>query len=266
LGDIVDRIEQNAVLLDRTLWSPAIQVTARFTDRDAKEHVFNFDGNLLYQPPRNLRIDLRPGPGDKVMEIGSNQQDYWVWVEPELRGMWWGRHRHLGKPCAEKILVRPDQLLCALGVGGLPAESEGLYGPARKFGKVYDILYYMKRRDEGGFLLDREYWIDRSAPFQIRVIILRDALGRKTMSAFLDDYRPAWEDGPVVAHKLSIYWPQDDGWFNLSMLSIRGIADTKVRPKSFDRPTADRLPAAVRAHVVQVDADCDPPSSQTDDQ
>lgn len=266
LSNIVDVIARNAALLDRALWSPAIQVTARFTDRDGKEHVFNLDGNLLYQPPRNLRMDLRPGLGDKVMEIGSNPQDYWVWVEPELRGMWWGRHRHLGKACAEKIIVRPDQLLSALGVGGLPTRSEGLLGPARKFGKQFDILYYVKRRPDGSFLLDREYWVDRLPPFQIRVVILRDALGRTAMSAFLEDYRPAWQDGPVVAHESSIFWPQDDGKFTMSMRGVRGVADADVRPGSFDRPTADRLPAAVRANVVQVDADCEQPSSPTDDQ
>lgn len=266
LSDIVDAIDRNAALLDRALWSPAIQVTARFTDQDGKEHVFNFDGTLLYQPPRNLRMDLRPGLGGTVMQIGSNQQDYWVWIEPELRRMWWGRHRHLGKPCAEKIIVRPDQLLCALGVGGLPTESEVLLGPARKFGKKYDILYYMKRGADGGFLLDREYWVDRLPPFQIRVVILRDRFGQTAMSAFLEDYQPAWEGGPVVAHSLSIFWPQDDGKFTMSMRGARGIPDTKVKHRSFDRPTADRLPADVRANVVQVDAECDQRTPPTDDQ
>jgi len=266
LSDIVDGIERNAARLDQALWSPNINVTARFTDHDGKKHVFNFDGTLLYQPPRNLRMDLRPGLGGKVMEIGSNPHDYWVWVEPELRGMWWGRHRHLGKPCSEKILVRPDQLLSALGVGGLPSESESLYGPARKFGKTYDVLYYLKRGDDGGFLLDREYWVDRLPPFQIRVIVLRDSLGRTAMSAFLDDYRPAWEDGPVVAHELSIFWPQEDGKFTMSMRGARGVADANVAAGTFDRPTADRLPADLRANVVQVDADCDQPSPQTHDE
>jgi len=257
LSEIVQTIEQNAALLDRALWSNNVHVTARFEDADGKEHVFNLDGNLLYQPPQNLRLDLRPGLGDQVMQIGSNAQDYWVWIEPELHRMWWGRYRHLHKPCTEKMPVRPDQLLFALGVGGLPKATDTLYGPARKFGRQRDILYYIRPKAGGGFLIDREYWVDRTPPYQIRVVILRDRFGQITMSALLDDYRPAWSEGPLVAHTISIIWPQDDGKFTMFMDSVRGVQASEVRPGSFERPTDGRLPAPVRGNVLQIDADCD---------
>ena len=257
LEEIVSTIEHNAALLDQALWSGSIHVVARFRDEDDREHVYNLDGNLLYRQPRDLRVDLRPGLGNQVMQIGSNENDYWVWVEPELETMWWGRHRHVGKGCARKIVVRPDRIVSALGVGGLPGVEEGLIGPARKFGRNRDILYYLRRLPGGEYKIDREYWIDRVPPYQIRVVIFRDGMGKVSMSALLDNYQPAWEGGPMVARDVSIIWPEDGGKFTLSMDGVRGVPSDGVRAGSFDRPSPERLPRRLRHNVVQVDADCD---------
>ncbi len=77
-----------------------------------------------------------------------------------------------------------------------------------------------------------------------------------TTSAFLDDYRPVWEDGPLVPHAVSIIWHQDDGKFTMSISRMQGLPAEKVSPRAFLRPTADELPAGI-TDAVQVDADCD---------
>ncbi|MBN2561307.1 MAG: hypothetical protein JXQ75_10295 [Phycisphaerae bacterium] len=263
LDEIIETIEGNAALLDRALWSNSVTVTARFTDENGKEHVYNLDSNLLFQPPRDLRMDLRPGLGDQVMQIGSNTEDYWIWIEPEMKRMWWGRHRHAGKRCAGSISVRPDQLVMALGLGGLPRAGDGLIGPARKYGKTYDILYYLRestdvedQRSSGGYWLAREYWVERSPPYMVRIVQFRDRLGRVLMSAFLDDQRRAWEGGPLVAHSISIIWHLDEGKFTMSMGRVRGVPPEKVNADAFARPEADDLPSGIEA-VIQVDSDCD---------
>jgi hypothetical protein len=294
IEEIVATIEANAARLDQafSLWSNSVAVTARFTDRQGKEHVYNLDGNFLFQPPQRLRMDLRPSMGDQVMQIGSNDADYWVWIEPEWKKMWWGRYVHVGKPCTETIAVRPDQLVAALGLGGLPNAEEGLIGPVRKYGRTHDILYYMRRRaveDEApsaersaasrrkdggsstthptplrpassklspGYRLEREFWVDRLPPYLIRVVLFRDALGRETTSAFLDDYRAAWEGGPLVPHAVSIIWHQDNGKFTMFISRVQGLPAEKVGPRAFLRPTREELPAGV-TDVIQVDADCD---------
>jgi hypothetical protein len=289
LDDIVVTIEANAAKLNQALWSNSVAVTARFTDQRGKEHVYNLDSNFLFRPPQCLRMDLRPSMGDQVMQIGSNDADYWAWIEPELHTMWWGRYVHVGKPCATTIAVRPNQLVAALGLGGLPSPSEHLIGPIRKYGRTFDILYYLREEPsaispqlsaeenapptgpaqhstlttqdsalstQDSFLIDREYWVERVPPYLVRVVEFRDRLGRVTTSAFLDDYRAAWEGGPLVPHAVSIIWHQDNGKFTMTIGRAQGLPLEKAPPEKFRRPTRDDLPAGV-TEIVQVDADCD---------
>ena len=267
--EIVRTIESNAARLDRALWSANASVTARFLDRQRVERVYNLEGAFLYQSPRGLRLDLRPGVGDQVMQIGSNDDEYWVWIEPEMQALWWGRYRHLGRPCAGRIAVRPDQLVAALMLGGLPRGDPRLLGPARRFGNAYDILYYLRVDDDGDrssvpatpphaeYRLDREYWVERVSPYLVRVVQFRDSLGRVVTSALLDDYREAWGGGPLVPHTITMHWPLDEGRFTLLLAGLRGLPADKVSPRAFCRPREETLPAGIR-EVIQVDADCEP--------
>jgi hypothetical protein len=253
--EIIDVIQKNAALVDRALWSNSVSVTARFKDEQGKSHTYNLEGSMLFRGPRDLRIDLRPGVGDRVMGLGSNADDYWIWIEPELHLMRWGRHRFAGLACAEKVPARPDQLASVLGFSGLPMAEQRLAGPARQFGTQFDILLYMRQSDDGEWRLERRYYVDRVPPYLIRVVNFHDALGRVVMSAFLDDFRAAWEAGPVVPHKFTILWPLDDAKFYMEAAKIEGRM--AVSPKAFNRPTAAELPSGVR-DIIQVDADCEP--------
>ncbi len=255
-NDIIRVVRENAALLDRSLWSQSVTVKARFKDDKEKEHVYNLEGSLLFRQPRDLRMDLRPGLGDQVMQVGSNAEDFWIWVEPEIKAMHWGRHRHIGKPCAGKIAVRPDQMVSALGFGGLPPSDTPLIGPARKFGKQLDILYYLRPGAEGGFVLDREYWVERSSPFMVRFVLFRDDFGRVTTSALLDDYRSAWEGGPLLPHMISLIWPQDEGKFTVYFDQLRGLEADKVNDRAFVRPERESLPNGI-VDVIQTDHACD---------
>lgn len=254
---IVAAIRENAAKLNRALWSDTIHVTAHLIDADGLEHVQNLDGNLLFVQPRRLRMDLRHGLGTPVMQIGSNDEQYWFWIEPELKGMWWGRHRFVGRPCVGRMAVRPDQLVSALGLGGLPVEADGLSGPMRVSGNRSDLLYYWNEGPEGAVMRVRQYRVSRTPPYLVRLVSFLDGFGRKTMIASLDDYAPAWEGGPRVAHSIVVDWPLEGGRFTITIDRLRGESSDRLRAGWFDRPTGDRLPAGVRSNVVQVDAECE---------
>jgi hypothetical protein len=256
LREIVDVVEQNDALLDQPLWSQGVTVSAKFTDDKGKQHSYNLEGSFLFRRPRSLRMDLRPSMGDQVMQIGSNDEDYWIWIEPEIKTMRWGRHRYTGKPCAESIAVRPDQMAAALGLCGLPKADSGLIGPIRKYGESQDILYYVRLQPTGEYRLEQEYFVDRHPPFMIRVVRYLDAFGRDVMNGCLDDYRPAWKDGPLIAHKISVFWPKDGGQLTLSLGTTKNMEPGKVSPKAFLRPERSNLPPGIE-RIIQVDAPCD---------
>ena len=254
LPDIVSAIQANADRVDRPLWAANVNVTARVKDSRGKRHSYNLEGSLLFAKPRSLRMDLRPGLGDQVMGIGSNSEDYWVWIEPELKAMHWGRHRYADQRCARSAGIRVDQLVDSLGLGGLPSSTEGLTGPTRRAGKKHDILEY---RRPGGVAVEREYWISRAPPYQIHLVNFRDARRRIIMSAMLEEYEPAWQGGPLVPRAVSMIWPQDEGKFTMRISRLKGMEPGKVAANAFVRPGREQLPRDV-VEIIQLDEDCGP--------
>ncbi|MCA9254465.1 MAG: hypothetical protein KDA33_02460 [Phycisphaerales bacterium] len=257
--EIVGTIQRNQSKLNRALWSSNVGVVAHITDKKGDEHSYNLEGTLLFQRPRNLLINLRPGLGGTVMQVGSNEREYWAWVEPELAQMWWGRHENVGKPCSEEVFVNPSELVAAMGIG-LPGADSNLIGPARKSLTTTDALTYMRRLDGGGFKLAQEYRVMREEPFLVDVVIFYDEYGRKAMTASLEDYREAWEGGPLLAHRVSVIWPLEKNKLSLEVGSFKDFDESKLKANAFDRPTASPpLPPDVYAHMLQVDAGCDRP-------
>lgn len=270
-AEIERLIRANGAKLDGALWSPAISVYAEFPDERRVRRSYNLEGTLLFRPPRDLRIDLRPTLGDPVMGIGSNGEDYWLWIEPELHRMRWGRHAHAGMPCAGELPVRPDQLAAVLRPG-LPDDKK-LLGPIRTWGPNYDKLQYVRRGPGDGpagesWLVDREYWVERVEPFMVRQVVFRDVLGRIAVSARLDDYRAAWDSGPMLPHQVNVLWPRENAHFTLRVVGWRPMAKEKVHARAFERPTRETLPAGV-AIIEQIDASCEslssPPTSGPSD-
>lgn len=261
---ILSAISTNAAKLDQPLWSSSVTVSARFIDEDGRRQVFNLEGSLLFQRPLNFRMDLRHGLGEPVMGIGSNDEEYWVWIEPEMGTMRWGRYRHLGKPCTEDVLIRPDHLMQSLGVGGLPEPSADLVGPAPGASGHRDGLVYLRR--SGAAWRKEEYRVDRSPPFQVRGVKYFDHLGRIEMDAYLDEYQSDWPGGPYLPHLINVFWPLEQGRFTLHVDQYRPIAADKIAPRSFLRPTRDVLPPGL-TRIIQIDADCETarPDNRPDD-
>jgi hypothetical protein len=253
LEAITQVIEANSSLLNQPVWSTSVSATARVRDEKSKEHVYNLEGTLLFDKPQNLRMDLRPSIGEQAIGIGSNTYEYWVWIEPELHAMRWGQHRNSGRPCAGRMTIRADQLITAMGMGGLPPASAGVTGPELKAGKRHDILTYY--RQGGQKLVDREYWVSREAPFLIRVVVLKDTSGRQLMSALLDDYKPMWPNGPLAPHTVSIDWPLDKTHFTMQVGAFKQIEPGQIRPTTFARPQGQTMPKGI-TDIVQIDDDC----------
>lgn len=256
LRDIISAIDANAALLNQALWSSTVHVATRFRDESGRLHTFDLDGTLLFRPPHSLRLDLSHPLGEKVMQVGSNDDEYWVWIAPEVRRMWWGRHRNVGRACARRLVVQPNELICALGVAGLPRDDSGELGPTRIHGRQHDILRYWRRIESGEYRLAREYRVDLAPPHLVRVVVFRDEFGDYEVSAYLDEHRPAWPGGPLVPHAIHVISHKNRDEFTLRMKAAEPRPDNAIAPRAFLRPT-DRLPAEIGDNIVQIDDDCD---------
>lgn len=258
--EIIEQIQSNAAKLDAALWSSSVTATARLIDDRKQSHVFNVEGNLLHVPPRGFRMDLRHGIGPTVIGLGSNDDTFWIWIEPELHVMRWGHHRNAGRPCCASMPVRPDQLVSALALGGLPGAEPGFSGPILRAGRIYDILTYTVAST--GEI--REYYVERSPPHLVRLVRFRDASRRDVLSVYLEEFRPAWPDGPLLPHAASVFWPLDDARFVLRIGGYQPRSLAQVSPRAFVMPDRETLPDGIRA-IIQIDADCEPLKALSDD-
>lgn len=266
LSAIVNTINGNNSQIDRPLYASPVQVTAKFVDDRGHSHSYVLEGGLLVRCPSDFRLDLRHSLSEPIMQVAANAEEFWLWIRPETSTYWWGRFANVGKTCMDAMPLRPDELAEVLGMRPLPTAQQGVVGPARIFGDRYDRLVYLRKSD-GGFLVEREYWVERSAPFLVRLILFRDELGRRSMNALLDDYRADWSGGPLIAHKISVYWPQKSGRLEEGRLLLtidRWTEPNRISSRAFVRP--ESAPEGI-ARTVQVDQDCGgsaaPPSPAT---
>ncbi len=257
--DIVGRINANNERIDKPLYASPAHVVAQMVDDHGTAHRYSLDGSLLVRTPHDFRLDLRHPIGEQVMQVAANAETFWLWVKPEVSTYWWGRFVNVGKPCADAMPLRPEQLAEVLGMRLLSLPRDGAIGPARLYGEQYDRLLYFGAAG-GRYSLDREYWVERTPPYMVRLIMFRDSFGRRAMNANLDDYRPAWPNGPLVAHKISIDWPPSDGRTEGGKLLVtidNWQASPPISRRAFVRPES---PPGIERQV-QVDRNCEQPTT-----
>ena len=87
------------------------------------------DASYAIDRPRRMRLRAESGMLGPVLDIGSNDQIYWIWAkDSEQPGVYWGRHDEFDQSAAKDLLpIPPDWLIEAIGVVQLDptAEHEG---------------------------------------------------------------------------------------------------------------------------------------------
>ena len=198
------RVNQNLVGIDQPLQYKAL---ASFSFRDANGRDRRFIGHeaaLIFAPPQYLRFDVRSLAG-VVAQFGSNDERYWVWIEPELEKLWWGYWDRID--ATEQLILPPDDLLDVLMLRPLPSALAGDLRPLlRKTGDEHQLLFIRLNDDNQPCGL-REIRLDPFQPYQPLEIIDRLPDGRIQMQAYLSQYRRVGDDGPYTARKYVVYWP-----------------------------------------------------------
>ncbi len=227
-------INDNLAKITAPLYCAAL-VSFRLRDAEGRTHRFiGQDAVLIFQRPRCLYFNIKSALAGSVARVGSNDERYWLWVEPEVSKMWWGTWAALERGQSRKLAVPPDQLLDALAVRPLPeALPDSPKALLRVEGREYRLLY--QRYDEHGWpYAAREITLDPGQRYLPVAVVDRDADGQELMRASLGGYQQIGRDGPYTARRYVLTWPPDDAEIRLD------IHNAKLR---LDQPPFCHFPA-----------------------
>jgi hypothetical protein len=257
MREVVRQINQNNLQLP-TLWASHGYV-ATVVDDKKKTHTFSGEGALLYQGPRQMRlIGNKLGVGT-IFEVGSTQDRFWLKLVPEVETLWWGHYRHLGKPCADAIPLRPDLVGEVLGVAVIDTDFNALPVPVMRFDHERDVyVFTWNARLPDRWFAVKEVWYDRQTKRPLRVM-LYDADGRVVVRAELNNHKPVDIDGtptdrrPVIANEFLLFFPDNGTRMELDLREVmpnrRGIP-----PRGMGFPNLER--AGVE-QIIQIDKACE---------
>lgn len=209
----LERINGNLRWINEKLEMQA-QVSFRFRDSNGQVRRFlNHDAVLRFKEPQCLRFDIR-GLTGVLAQFGSNEDRYWVWVEPELNTMWWGWWETAEEIDASLMPVPPQRLLDGLMLRELPIALDDAPPDLRRDRRGTFLIY---TRADGSHARELMLGAD-GMPIEIWE---RDWNGELVMHARLSDYERISERGPLLPRRYVVEWPMSDGFMDLRIRSAK---------------------------------------------
>ena len=263
MDDVVAAVNANNAKLP-TLWASIRDVRVEFTDDNGKPQKEKLDGGvMLYrQQPRSVRLN-----GDKlvvgnVMELGSNEQNYWLAIKEGPDTAWWGRHEHVGSECSRPIPINPAMLTEVLGVTMFNPNFAQAPAPVMRFNydkNAYTFIWVVPAGDR--FLATREVWYDRKTKLPT-LVVLYDASGRVSLRAYLMRHEPVEienvprDQWPSVATEYDLFFPETRARLLLRLDRLKLTNKGAPSNATFNfSPDPRRLGVS---KVIQLDEACGP--------
>jgi hypothetical protein len=198
LGQIVQPLQYNG-------W-----VSFKFRDDRGRMHAFDLnEARLIYAPPQLLLFDVRSGLVGTVAQFGSNDKQYWLWIDvPDYRKLWRGAWRHVSVAGEQKLPIPPNELFDALMLRPLPESLEGGQLPLLRVAGENCWLLFVRLGAGGQPIGYREIRLAPQPPYQPLEVIDRLPDGELIMNAQLTDYQRIGAAGPFTARRYVVRWPQ----------------------------------------------------------
>ncbi len=219
------RINANLEKIEGALYCKAL-TSFRFRDANGRDRRFiGHPATVIFEAPRCLYFDIKSSLAGSVARIGSNDEQYWLWVDtPETRKLWYGDWQTLKGGHARPMAVPPDQLLDALMMRPLPKWLDGALNPLLRINGNDHRLLFVGLDELGWTYAKRELVLDHRPPYMPVEIIDRLRDGRVVMHAYLRKYRPVKGTGPAgpyTARKYVVYWELDRAEMRLDFSEVR---------------------------------------------
>ncbi|NIA20736.1 MAG: hypothetical protein GWP05_01940 [Anaerolineaceae bacterium] len=162
---------------------------------------YSADGHFVFTKPRNLFLQGKAPFVGPVFGLHSNDRDYWFWVKPKDSVEYRGRY---GGPGQDKLFLRPDRLLEALGLFAVPADGRAMFRRDDEADVIQVLAKSPPQNDLGqGFsslYVAKEIHLDRFKHDPVEVRLLSPS-GDPLVISQLEDYREI--DGRRVPTRLT---------------------------------------------------------------
>jgi hypothetical protein len=194
------KIQANRSLIDGGLKARG-SARGHFLDAEGKRRHYDLIGKLQLVQPAHLRFVMENVLGRDELEVGMNDLKWWVFVRRPVetyREDWRDQDADV---YAGSLPLQPNQLIHSLGLDDIAANQV-----AQRVVDDYQQLIFVDRTAEDP-VIEREYWLDRFAPNQIRRVVFRDTDGRVTFTSELDGHAPVGDSGLLLPTKLRFRWP-----------------------------------------------------------
>lgn len=172
----------------------------------------NFSVKLWFSPPCNIRLQGDVAFDPRGVELGSNEQEFWLAIRPkEISTYWWGRWSE--QRGYEGLVLSPKVLVEALGV----TEAGGEEGWILAGEGPFDVL---ARYAENGTLMKKVYVYN--CEYRVRKIEYFGQDGQVAASCKLSRYK-AVEDEFFVPRVIEVTARRKDGKDDLVRISLESV-------------------------------------------
>jgi hypothetical protein len=263
MAAVVEQINKNNQAIP-TIWAQHYYEADIVDPKTSKKTFVNGNGVLLYRRPSGFTLTGRKDVYGEVFEIGNDDERYWMKLTPpgDTSRMWFGEHRHLGKPCVQALPIQPNLLMEVLGVGVIDTNFVQPPAPVMRFNPDADCYMFVWVAPDGGpgrsgparLVAQREIWYDRTT-FLPRKIMLFDANGRVLLHALLDGHKAIEENGPKVATSYRMFFPDNGSKMTITIDDLRFSKGQIPARRGIVFPGATAEEAGVN-EVIKLDKDC----------
>ncbi len=227
LAELVKQIDANNSKIP-TLWASVELLEADFHDDQKKHRHVILDGSVSYRSPRDLNLHGEKAGLGTMLEVGSNQDDYWFALpqDDEGQSIWTGRYKYLGMPCVQSIPIRPDLLIDVLGVGTINPDLNQTPTPVLRFNHAADaymVDWVQRSSDSDRWVVAKEVWYDRKT-LRPTMVVGFDANGHVALEAHLSKFitvkTSASEDQwPEMASDFQMFFPESKATLHIVLTS-----------------------------------------------
>ncbi len=215
LYDVVSVVNANAAAITNTLRARGV-VDGYFTSPQGRRRSYHVDGTLFYLDPSYLRFDLKK-LGTRMLLFGSNDTNYWI-VGQKDEDSFCGRHG-VADDLPPDTPISPTQLIEALGLSSIPVDYSALDDVqyVQRIVPDYQQILFFDYNHAASPILNKEYWIDRRAPYLVSKVIFRDEDGQVEMESSLSQYRRHGGVDCWLPYVMEVVWPKAQAYLRFQV-------------------------------------------------